>query len=80
MDPQDIRLLIQRRLQSGRLPHGRTERIWGGAGDGQMCDGCGTIITTGNMAMQGRASKGGGRPIQFHLPCFQIWDDVRRVA
>lgn len=71
--------IIRRRLQDGRLPHGRIRKVVGGEGDGQLCDACGAIVTSDQIAMEGTISESGGRTLHFHALCFRIWDNERAL-
>ena len=72
--------VIRRRLQDGRLPQGRVWNLNGAEGDGQLCDACGSIVTSDQLAMEGTLSESGGRPLQFHALCFRIWDNERALV
>ena len=78
MDADVVRRLIHRRLEDGRLPHGRMAEVRAQSGDGQLCDGCGADITTRQTAVSGLAAEDWS-PLQFHADCFDIWD-VEREA
>ena len=78
MDAEVTRQLIQRRLQDGRLPYGRVLALPVRRGDGQVCDGCGTIITTDQMARTALVVEDWST-IYLHAECFAIWD-VDRLA
>ena len=73
-----ISALVEAKLASGKLPHNSIPRVWGGPGNGESCDACETIITSSELIMEGIASEGGGG-IQFHVPCFYLWDTLRRM-
>jgi hypothetical protein len=53
MDQESLRLLIRRRLQNGRLPHDGIKRVWSSLSNGETCDGCDAILSTGQMLMEG---------------------------
>jgi hypothetical protein len=78
MDPVPLRLLIQRKLDDGRLPHNSIPRIWGGPGDGEACDACEEIVPTNQLLMEGIAIDQ-RRPVQFHVKCFYLWDEMRKA-
>ena len=79
MDKAVLRILIRTKLQDGRLPVNNVPRLWGGPGNGEKCDACEAIITKDQMVMEGISlAAGGGRTLQTHSECFQIWDDERR--
>ena len=80
MDSEIVRLVIQRKLQDGRLPHDRITRTGDGPGEGQICVACGIIVTSDQMAMEGTAPERGQRAIQFHALCFRIWDNERALG
>jgi hypothetical protein len=75
-----IRLLIRSKLNDGRLPYDSMPRFWGGAGDGEQCDVCDTLITKEQLVMEGIASVfTSKKPVQFHVRCFYAWDAERRL-
>ena len=78
MDPEVARQLIRRRLDEGRLPRGRMAEAAVRSGDGQLCDGCGAIVTTDQIAMSGLAVEN-WRTLEFHVDCFHIWDVERHL-
>ena len=81
MDAQEIRLIVRRKLQDGRLPYDSMPRFWGGPGDGEHCDVCDTLITKEQLVMEGIASVfTNEKPVQFHVQCFYIWDAERQPA
>ena len=65
------------KLADGRLPNNHIPRIWGGPGNGEICDGCDEIVTKGQMIMEGLSGKDSG--VQFHVACFYVWDVERHV-
>jgi hypothetical protein len=77
MDFATIRRTIRRKLESGRLPLARAERVWGRSAAGQACDGCDLAIGTGQLAMDGRARRPGSKAVRLHLRCFEIWTQER---
>jgi hypothetical protein len=73
MDADVVRQLIRRRLEDGRLPHGRMAEVRVQLlGDGQLCDGCGAVITTKQTVMSGPAAEVWSW-LQLHGDCFDIW-------
>jgi hypothetical protein len=80
VDPDVVPSLIRRRLQDGRLPHGRVWNPVNRAGDGQLCDACGAIVTSDQIAIEGSLAENVGRPLQFHALCFRIWDNERALG
>lgn len=81
MDKPVLRLMIQEKLADGRLPHDSIPRMWGGPGHGETCDGCGEIVTTTQMVMEGLSTDSGAKDsgVQFHVACFHMWDVERQV-
>ena len=79
MDDEALRALIVLKLQDGRLPRNGAPRVFGRPGHGETCDACVASITKEQMAIEGIAlAAGGGRPVQLHASCFQIWETERR--
>ena len=77
MDQPTLRLMIHDKLADGRLPHNHIPRMWGGPGNGEICDGCDETVTKTQMVMEGLSGK--DRDVQFHVACFYVWDATRRV-
>jgi hypothetical protein len=48
-----LRLLIRRRLADGHLPEVDPAHVWGGRGNGEICDACEETITKDEFAMEG---------------------------
>ena len=80
MDQESLRLLIRCKLQDGRLAHDGIKRVWSSLSNGETCDGCDAILSTGQMLMEGVTMDLGRRPLQLHVRCFHIWDHERRSA
>jgi hypothetical protein len=80
MDQEALRRLVRRKLQDGRLPHDRIQRIWSSPSDGETCDACDTVLTKDQLLMEGITLDLGRRPLQLHVRCFQMWDHERRAA
>jgi hypothetical protein len=72
MDADVVCQLIRRRLEDGRLPHGRMAEVRVQSGDGQLCDGCGAVITTKQTVMSGLAAEDWSW-LQLHADYFDIW-------
>jgi hypothetical protein len=53
MEIEALRLLIRSKLNDGRLPYDSMPRFWGGAGDGEQCDVCDTLITKEQLVSDG---------------------------
>ena len=77
MDQPFLRLLIQEKLGDGRLPRAPIPRMWGGPGHGEICDGCGEVVTGAQMVLENLDDPDGG--VQLHVACFQVWDVERQV-
>jgi hypothetical protein len=79
MDQGPLRLLIQQKLNDERLPHNSIPRMWGGPGDGETCDACEEPVAKNQMLMEGIAIDGPRSPVQFHVRCFDLWDELREA-
>ena len=80
MDREALRLLIRAKLRGGVLPVNNISRLFGGPGNGEICDACDAVITKEQLGIEGISlAGGGGRPLQIHAGCFQIWDTERRT-
>jgi len=53
MDADEIRILIRKKLQDGRLPLQQHARFWGGPADGEVCDACDKPITEPQLICRG---------------------------
>ena len=80
MDQESLRLLIQRKIRDGRLPHDGMKKVWSSPSAGETCNACDTIVAMDQLVMEGVTLDLGRRPIQLHVRCFQIWDHERRVT
>jgi hypothetical protein len=78
MDPVPLRLLIQRKLDDGRLPRNRIPRVWGGPGHGEACHACEEIVPKNRLLMEGISLDWERGLVQFHVMCFYLWDEVRQ--
>jgi hypothetical protein len=80
MNHEVLRLLIQRKVRDGRLPHHSISRVWSSASDKETCVACDTILAKEQLVMEGTTVRSGRRALQFHVRCFQVWDSERRSA
>src|SRR5262249_15836062 len=80
MDFGAIRLMIRRKLETGRLPLEKSTRALGRSASGEACGACDMTIGVGQLAMDGLVRNPGSRALQLHLRCFEIWTQERRVA
>ena len=79
MNDEALHILIAHKLQDDRLPRNSVPRVLGGPGKGETCDACGDTITKEQLGIEGIAlPAGGGRPMQLHAHCFQVWETERR--
>jgi len=78
MELEEVRLLIRQKLQNGHLPDHSMPILFGGPGDGEVCDGCGEPVLRGHLITEGIASTlNDSKPAQFHIKCFHVWDTER---
>ena len=81
MDEQSVRFLIRRMLQSGQLPYDHASKVLGSPAAGEVCDACGTVIADKQLVMEAMTKTAKyADPIQFHVLCFELWNDERRKA
>jgi hypothetical protein len=76
LDEEALRILIRAKLQDGRLPRNRPPRVYGGPGDGEICDACGTVVLMAQMLIESPDLQD-GTVTKLHASCFQIWDSER---
>ena len=80
MDEKALTELIRAKLADGSLPQNSIPRVWGGAGRGEICDACATVITSNQIVMEGVSTDAAAKQgIQFHVKCFYLWDLLRSV-
>ena len=79
MDDEALHILIRTKLQDGRLPRDRPPKVYGGPGQGEICDACGTAIPKALMLIEiESADFPDGTVTKIHASCFQIWESERR--
>jgi hypothetical protein len=79
MDEKSVRLLIRKMLQSGRLPYDSASKVSGSPAAGEICAACGTVVADEQLVMEAMTRNGkGAASIQFHVLCFELWNDERR--
>ena len=79
MDEKTLRLLIRMLLQKGRLPFASASTVFGSPATGEVCEACGIVITHEQLVMDVVPKTGKRKePIQFHVLCFELWNDERR--
>jgi len=76
---EDVRVLIQEKLRDGRLPYDGVTKAWSGPSAQERCEGCEMVLAKEHALMKVATLTRGTRPIQFHVVCFQVWNDVRRA-
>jgi len=71
MDNEEaLRLLAQRKLRDGRLPHDRFTVVWSGPSDGETCDACDVLLTNQHVLMEG--TRGRTTPSRSSSLAFRI--------
>jgi hypothetical protein len=80
LNDESLRLLIRSKLQNGRLSHDGIRAAWSSPSAGETCDACDTVLDRDQLLMEGATLKRGGKPLQMHVRCFQIWDQERRAS
>jgi hypothetical protein len=79
METRSLRVLIQDKLQSGRLPYHSASKVFGGPADGEICAACGARVAKGQLVVQGVTKQGGADdPLSLHVICFALWNEERR--
>jgi hypothetical protein len=73
-----VRLLIQGKLRDGRLPYDGVTRSSSSPSAGETCEGCDMLLAKEHVLMA-VTTLTRSRPIQFHVICFQVWNDERRA-
>jgi hypothetical protein len=77
--PYDVvRLLIQTKLRDGRLPYDGVTRSWSSPSAGETCEGCDMLLAK-EHALMAVTTLTCTRAIQFHVICFQVWNEERRT-
>ena len=76
---ESLRTLIGQKLRIGILPGKACTRVFGGAGNGEICDACGEAIATNQLVLE-CIGEHYPKTLQFHVQCFYIWDSERRTG
>ena len=79
MQQHNLQLMIRQKLADGRLPRNSIPRVWGGPGNGEMCDACEAVITKDEWVMEGISLAGGRKALQLHVECFHLWEKERHA-
>lgn len=70
-DARDLSLLVRAKIQAGKLPIARPEKVWAGYGRGCTCDVCDQRITAADAEYE--ADMPDGHTLHFHQACLAIW-------
>jgi hypothetical protein len=77
IDDETLRqMLAQEAMQRGRLPDRPADRMWGGAGKGEVCAICSLTISPQDLGYELEFTEQTGRSpaIHFlHVACFTAW-------
>jgi hypothetical protein len=76
MDEPSVVERLRAMLMSGRIPHGRPARIFGGPGSGAPCDACGDAIAAEDAEVE--MDFPDGPTLLFHPRCFQVLESLRQ--
>jgi hypothetical protein len=76
---ESLRLLIRDKLASGVLPGHDCTKVFGGASNGETCDGCGEIVAKAQLVME-CIGEHYPKALQFPVQCFYIWDSERGAS
>ena len=77
MHQQGLQLIIRQKLLNGALPYNSIPRVWGGPGNGEMCDACDGIVTKDEWVIEGISLAVGRNALQLHVECFHLWERER---
>ncbi len=81
MDESTLRQQACEALQTGKLPHRRPERMWGGPGTGAACTICGKPLQPEEMGFELEFAFDGEHTgvvnHQVHVRCFAAWEFER---
>jgi hypothetical protein len=78
MQQHSLQLLIRHKLANDQLPRNSITRVWGGLGNGETCDACGTSVIRDQLVMEGISL--GRKPLKLHVECFSLWELERPLA
>lgn len=79
MDLENVRIIVRRKLATGALPQDSITRFWGGLSNGEDCDACEEPICNDQLVVEAISALT-NQGIQFHIPCFYMWDEERDPA
>ena|SRR5437867_227067 len=81
VDALAVPLLIQRKLEDGRLPSDGITGVLRGPSNGERCDACEMLITQEQKVTEAIVVSAAGhkKSIQCHIQCFRLWDAGARL-
>jgi hypothetical protein len=68
-------VVVRAKIESGKLPITRPEKVWAGYGRGCACDVCDQRITAADAEYE--ADLPDGRTLHFHQACLGLWHQER---
>jgi hypothetical protein len=82
MNEQTLRAKARAAIANGKLPSGRPDRAWGGAGVGTPCAICGLPVDADQIELRLAFAYDGSPPgldtFYFHVRCFAAWEFERQ--
>lgn len=80
MEEQALRAKAREVLDTGKLPNGRPDRVWGGPGAGGSCAVCDLPVQHDQVEFGLEFARRGDNPDKHHvhIRCFAAWEFERR--
>jgi hypothetical protein len=73
MNQESLRLLIQRKIRDGRLPHDSITKIWSSPRAGETCDACERLLAETHLVMTA-PSMADKTFAKLHADCYVLWN------
>lgn len=83
-DENALRIKAREALRTGKLPHARPSRMWGGPGVGASCTVCSDPVRQEDLGFELEFGSEHAGPFEgnhhVHLRCFAAWEFERRTS
>jgi len=83
MEEQALRVKAREVLDTGKLPNGRPDRVWGEPGVGAPCAVCDLPVEPDQVEFELEFARDGDNPgldkHHVHIRCFAAWEFERRM-
>lgn len=71
---QRLRAIIRLKLEAQLLPREKSERLWAGPGNNEVCNVCDDKVTKKQTVYEWEFD---GGKINMHIDCYALWNKMR---